>query len=108
MKPGNVQDRAVQACTREVATHVAVVVRNAMEGSHSKHLSDQQMAELNPIIRNAIFTALYARETATSLPRSKEFILSQTMYIPEYWEEPRFLVGFRPATKPDSNSESEE
>lgn len=36
------------------AMYIAMVVRNAMEDFHAKHLSDTQMAELNPIIRNAI------------------------------------------------------
>ena len=98
MKPGSIQDRAIQTYTKEIATYIAVVVRNAMEDFHNKHLSDEQMAELNPIIRNAIFTALYARETATLLPRSKEFVLSQAMHIPEYWEEPEFVNGFLPGT----------
>jgi hypothetical protein len=34
------------------------------------------MVELNPIIRNAIFAALYARETAAILPHSREFVIS--------------------------------
>ncbi|MBL7223548.1 MAG: hypothetical protein ISS72_06835 [Candidatus Brocadiae bacterium] len=92
------QDRAIQAHTKEIATYVAIVVRNAMEDFHREHLSDKQMGELNPIIRNAIFTALYARETATLLPRSKEFVRSQAMHIPSYWEEPEFLDGFLPQT----------
>ena len=40
------------------AKYAAIVVRNAMEEFHCKHLSDEQMEELNPIIRNAIYTAL--------------------------------------------------
>lgn len=34
---------------------VAMSVRNAMEDFHVANLSDEQMAELNPIIRQAIF-----------------------------------------------------
>jgi hypothetical protein len=105
MKPDSIQDRAVQAYTKEIATYVAITVRNAMEGFHSKYLSDEQMAELNPIIRNAIFTALYARETVALLPRSKEFVHSQVEHIPDYWEEPEFLAGFRPQTESASESE---
>jgi hypothetical protein len=37
---------------------IAAYVRCYMEDFHSKHLSDAQMKELNPIIRNAIYTFL--------------------------------------------------
>jgi hypothetical protein len=36
------------------STYIAMCVRNAMENFHCAHLSDEQMSELNPIIRNAI------------------------------------------------------
>ena len=45
--------------TQTVATYISMVVRNAMEDFHCEHLSDGQMKELNPIIRNAIGTALH-------------------------------------------------
>ena len=41
-----------------LAMLIAAVVRNSMEDFHCKYLSDAQMKELNPIIRNAIYTAL--------------------------------------------------
>lgn len=41
---------------RHMAKFVAIVVRNALEDFHAKYLTDAQMAELNPIIRNAIGT----------------------------------------------------
>ena len=37
-----------------------MVVRDAMEGFHCEHPTDDQTKELNPIIRNAICTALHA------------------------------------------------
>lgn len=37
---------------------IAIAVRNEMEDFHCEHLTDSQMKELNPIIRNAIVTAL--------------------------------------------------
>ena len=36
------------------AKYIAIVVRNAMEDFHTKHLSDKQMKELNPIIRKTL------------------------------------------------------
>src|SRR5262245_60252351 len=44
----------------DAAMYVAMVVRNALEDFHCRHLSDEQMKELNPLIRNAICTALHA------------------------------------------------
>jgi hypothetical protein len=45
---------------QQLANFIAMVVRNAMEDFHCQHLTDDQMKELNPIIRNAICTALHA------------------------------------------------
>lgn len=81
--------------TKLFATYLAMVVRNAMEKFHSAHLSDEQMAELNPIIRNAIYTGLYAHETRKQSDRSSRFIDEHLRAIPPYWEEPAFLPGFR-------------
>ena len=33
-----------------------------MENFHTKHLTDAQMKELNPVIRNAVYTALYTMQ----------------------------------------------
>ena len=74
---------------------IAIVVRNAMEDFHTKHLTDEQMQELNPIIRNAIFTALYAKETFRTSQRSEEFMRYHISMIPKYWEEPELLKGFK-------------
>ena len=46
---------------RDMAKYVAMVIRNAMEEFHCKYLSDEQMKELNPIIRNAVCTC-YMRQ----------------------------------------------
>ena len=37
-----------------------MVIRNAMEDFHCEHLTDDQMKDLNPIIRDAVCTALHA------------------------------------------------
>ena len=56
----NIFDKKVGQGMKDFGKYIAIVVRNAMEDFHCKHLSDEQMKELNPIIRNAIYTALYA------------------------------------------------
>ncbi len=55
--------------------------------AHCAHLTDEQMAELNPIIRNAIYTALYAlhhRESEPWCQRQFEYLLRM---VPAQWEE---------------------
>jgi hypothetical protein len=81
-------------CLRMQATYVAIVVHTAMEDFRAKHLSGEQMKELNPIIRNAIFTALYAEETLCRSERAKEFVKYHWELIPPSWEEPELLKGF--------------
>ena len=74
------------------ATYIAMVVRNAMEDFHTKHLSDEQMKELNPIIRNAIYTALYAYDHQGESSTARDFVEFQVSMIPEYREEPELLI----------------
>jgi hypothetical protein len=67
-----------------LALFIAMVIRNAMEDFHCSHLSDAQMKELNPIIRNAVYTALLQRDNA--------FVVAciEAM-IPDYWEAPQLI-----------------
>lgn len=69
---------------------IAMNVRNHMEDFHVKHLTDAQMKELNPLIRNAIYEMLQllAEMNAGNLKaqRAVEFIWSS---IPQCWESPR-------------------
>jgi len=80
---------------QEFTKYVAIVVRNAMEDFHCKHLSDEQMKELNPIIRNAVYTAIYAYESSDKSDMSKSFVEFHLLSIPKYWEEPELLKGFK-------------
>ena len=94
MEP-ELSEKDLEMFLRLNAKFIAMVIRNAMEDFHHKYLSDAQMKELNPIIRNAIFTALYAKETMTKSARSEEFVKYHFNMIPCYWEQPEFLSGFR-------------
>jgi hypothetical protein len=78
------------ATQRELPKIFAMVVRNALEDFHVKHLSDDQMRELNPIIRNAICTSLHMIENMTD-DRVRAYLGFQKMLIPSYWEEPELL-----------------
>ena len=71
----------------------ATVVRNAMEDFHCEHLTDEQMKELNPIIRNAIYTALYTIQHGGDEPWCQRFFEHHLKMIPSYWEAPELVAG---------------
>jgi len=81
---------------------IAMYVRNNIEDFHAEHLSDAQMKELNPLIRNAIYTALtcvVALENPKkhSLPLVKaaqELMSLQAALLPNYWEPHEFTEDF--------------
>ncbi len=75
------------------AKFIAMVVRNAMEDFHVHHLSDAQMAELNPLIRNGIYTALHAMEHQDDAG-ANGFIEFTRKMIPTYWEPPQLLEDY--------------
>ena len=75
----------------ETASYVAMAIRNALEGFHAEHLTDEQMAQLNPILRDAVATALYALAHREEDPRCAAFVMFQRMLIPDYWERPELL-----------------
>ena len=73
---------------QQTAMVVAMLVRNAMEDFHVAHLSDVQMKELNPLIRDAIYDAMTLIETMKG-DRQKEFFFGWLVAsIPDYWEIP--------------------
>ncbi|MCY6491429.1 hypothetical protein [Leptolyngbya sp. GGD] len=76
-----------------------MTVRNEMEDFHCKYLSDAQMRELNPMIRNAIATALYTARNYSEDEASFEWTNFQLKLIPEYWEEPELTEDFRKLVK---------
>lgn len=77
-----------------IAKIVAMAVRNAMEDFHVKHLTDEQMRELNPIIRNGIFSALVLLNYAgdeDDVKKNQNAIAAISrllLMLPKYWEEP--------------------
>ncbi len=77
-----------------MAKFIAIVVRNAMESFHVKHLSDAEMRELYPIIRNAIFTALHAARLRGTSETARAWRDSQLQHIPSYWESPELLEAY--------------
>lgn len=84
---------------QEIAMYIAIVVRNDMENFHVAHLSDAQMAELNPIIRNAIYTALHVLKFYDKDAAAKAFADSANRNIPDYWEPPQITDDFKELVK---------
>lgn len=76
---------------------IAMHVRNEMEDFHAKYLSDAQMKELNPIIRQAIFDVVSLTnqppKTKTDRRQAAQAINWLTMMIPDYWEIPEKTSG---------------
>lgn len=76
---------------------IAMHVRNNMEDFHVRNLSDSQMKELNPIIRQAIYEALFMRgrilkslggEMLKYVENCRENYKWLELEIPDYWELP--------------------
>jgi hypothetical protein len=80
--------------TADAAMYLAMVVRNALEDFHCRHLPDEQMKELNPIIRNALCTALHAVKRSSVSRGARSFVDFHTRMIPKYWERPVLLEDF--------------
>ena len=79
---------------QQLASYIAMVVRNAMEDFHCEHLTDDQVEELNPIIRNAVCTALHAFNNYEQADAAARFVDYNLRMIPKYWEKPELLDGY--------------
>lgn len=96
------QDAEIQPTkeTQALAKYIAMVVRNEMEDFHCEHLSDAQMRQLNPIIRNGICSALHAWLNYDEYENAKAFADHALLMIPDYWEEPEINRYLRRRSKP--------
>lgn len=84
--------KRVENARKQVAKFVAMIVRDGIEDFHCKYLTDEQMHELNTLVRDAIYTALYVMERRND-PRFKDFIEGAWQAIPSYWEDPKLWPG---------------
>jgi len=80
--------------TAEMATIIAMAVRSGLEEVHGgdikDSLTDEQMAKINPIVRNTIATMLRAFEHLEH--RAWEFYVDcQERLVPSCWERPELL-----------------
>lgn len=65
---------------------IAAYVRENIEDFHCKYLNDEQMKELNPLIRNAIYTALYDMDFSVA-----RTYMVQKFNLPSYWEDCEYV-----------------
>jgi hypothetical protein len=85
----------------ERATLLATCIRNAIEGVlHGGELertsfSDEQMAILNPVVRDAIATGLHAEIYYFSEAPARSYLDFQSRLIPNYWERPELLDEYK-------------
>ncbi len=79
---------------QKLANYIAMVIRNAMEDFHCEHLNDDQMRELNPIIRNAICTALHAFNNYEHADAAANFVDYNFCMVPKYWEKAELLDDY--------------
>jgi hypothetical protein len=86
--------------TADRAMVLAMCVRTAMEGTvHGGELgdlslTDDQMAVLNPIVRNAIATGLHAETHCLSDRAASSYINFQRRLVPDYWERAELLDDY--------------
>jgi hypothetical protein len=81
--------RALQTWAKIIAMHV----RNQMEDFHCQHLNDDQMKELNPIIRKAIYETLRQLFFLKKGTKQQRLVAIQNIHylfllLPDYWEDP--------------------
>jgi hypothetical protein len=79
---------------KQTAKIIAMVVRNALEDFHCAHLTDEQMKELNPIIRNGIATALHMLANMGIDDAARKAFDFTAMSVPRYWEDPVLMDDY--------------
>jgi hypothetical protein len=63
-------------------------------GGDYRGLTDEQMALINPIVRNAVADMLHAFDHP-ELTASQRLIALTQMLVPGYWEEPELTESYR-------------
>lgn len=91
------QDFSTLTPEQQISLLIAMHVRNEMEDFHIENLSDTQMKQLNPIIRQAIFDIVSLTNTPP-VKKSDKKRADQTLewlirMIPDYWEIPEKMTA---------------
>lgn len=73
---------------RHFSKIIAHSVRDEIEQFHVDYLTDEQMKELNPLIRKGIYNILFSVANCDSSKFCADYIKWHSIAIPPYWEEP--------------------
>jgi hypothetical protein len=78
-----------------MAMFIAKVIHDAIDGFDFKHLSVDQRRELDSVINNAVYTALYASKHYSQSSAAKAFVTVGLANIPKHWVKPKPLDAYR-------------
>lgn len=82
---------------KKISKIIAHEVRNNMEDFHAENLSDKQMRQLNPIVRDAIYNSLTALVNYDKNQGFKNFIDYHVLALPDDWEDPKLYPSLEKA-----------
>lgn len=105
------QDFSKLTPAQQITLLIAMHVRNQMEDFHVENLSDAQMEQLNPIIRQAIFDIVSFINTpptnGSSTERADQFSDWLIRIMPDYWEIPeKTSLDFSPPNNTPGKTKS--
>jgi hypothetical protein len=85
--------KKAKAALQTWAKIIAMHVRNEMEDFHCRHLNDDQMKELNPIIRKSIYETLRKLYFLKKGTKKQQLMAVQAIHhllllLPAYWDDP--------------------
>lgn len=76
------------------AMRMATFVRNELEDFHAELLTDEQMAQLNRLILNGIYTGMMAEKIARTNPRAQTYLVLHDMMAPKDIDPPALTEDF--------------
>ncbi len=76
---------------KDMAKYITAVVNSNIHDFHAEHLTDAQMEQLNPLIKNAIYTALHSLFKENRTVVDDRFVELNSALIPDDKEEPMLI-----------------
>lgn len=80
---------------QSTAMYISTVVSRVLDESLPHLLSVNQQSEFYRLIKDGIFSAIFAEATSKTSWKSNAFIVSMRMKVPTYWEPPELLEELR-------------
>jgi hypothetical protein len=93
LKKGNLKYKLTKKQIKN-AKIISCFIRGDIEDFHCEHLSDSQMGVLNPLIRNAVVSALYMIDNSDTQLGSLCVNSQMFLNMSEKWEEPEMSDSF--------------